>query len=155
MRQESGLFDISRNVWQSFSSKQLLEDSIEFEEIKLLSLQWFYCNLSTDLVVMLGVDVIAGYQLAADMLNTSIDSLSEEDEKDAVVELMNCICGQLDRDHPADECFDYPKLLPQNEVKSLLQSLSQLSVVTAKAEGRWFYIALFEAKATGEYGGVE
>ena len=155
MWQESELFDISRHVWQAFSSEQLLENDAELDKVKLLSLQWFYCPLSSDLVVMLGVDIIVGYQLAADMFNTPVDSVSEEDEKDAVVELMNCICGQLDRDHPANKCFDHPKLLESEESKALLHNLSKLSDVTAKAGGKWFYIALLEDKATEKHGGIE
>ena len=153
MWQKSELFDISRNVWQSFSSKQLLES--ELEGINFSSLQCFNCHLSTHHVVMMGVDPMAGYQLAADMLNTSIASLSAEDEKDAVVELMNCICGQLDRDHPADKCFDHPKLLTSEETKVLLQGSNVLLGVTAKAGGKCFYIAIFEAKAARTRGEVK
>lgn len=150
---ERELFDISRKVWKSFSSEQLLEDNAELEEIKLLSLQWFYCHLSTNHVVMLGVDFIVGDQLAADMLSVPIGSISEEDEQDAVVELMNCICGQLDRDHPADECFDHPKHLAHSEVKALLFGLNKLLDVTAKVGEHWLYIALFEANPAEQLGG--
>lgn len=151
MWQEGELFDISSNVWQSFSSKQFHKDDVELEKKQLLSLQWFYCHLSTNHVVMLGMDLVVGHQLAADMLNMSVVSVSEEDERDAVVELMNCICGQLDRDHPANECFDLPRALARKEINVLLSRLKKLSDVTANVGG-WLYIALFEADATKNLG---
>jgi hypothetical protein len=152
MWKEGELFDISSNVWQSFSSEQFLKDDVELEKVKLLTLQWFYCHLSSNHVVMLAMDLVVGYQLAADMLNVSVDSVSEEDERDAVVELMNCICGQLDRDHPADECFGLPRVLAREEINVLLSRLNKLSDVTAKVGGEWLYIALFEAGATKNLG---
>jgi hypothetical protein len=147
MWQKSELFDISRNVWQSFSSEQLLEDNAEPENINLSLLQCFNCHLSTHHTVMMGVDLMAGYKLAADMLNTSVESLSVEDEKDALIELMNCICGQLDRYHPANDCFDHPTLLTPEETEVLLEDSNTLLVLTAKVGEKCFYIGILEAKA--------
>ena len=59
------LFDISRDVWQSFSSKQLLKSEGVLEIEDLLSMQWFYCHLSSNFVVMLAIDLRVGYQLAS------------------------------------------------------------------------------------------
>lgn len=83
------LFDISRDVWQSFSSKQLLKNEGVLEIEDLLSMQWFYCHLSSNFVVMLAIDLRVGYQLASDMLNTPVEGISGEDEQDAMIELMN------------------------------------------------------------------
>ena len=154
MQQKSELFDISRDVWQSFSSTQILKSEIAVELKDLLPLQWFYCHLSSNFVVMLALDLSIGYQLASDMLNTSIDGLSEEDEQDAMVELMNCICGRLDRDHPANDCFELPRLLPPLERTLLLNKLHPLSDVTASIGGKWFYISLFETDVDAVMGGL-
>ncbi len=155
MQQHKQLFDISKAVWQSFSSQPLIEVNDSLEINSTLLLQWVYCHLSARQVIMLGIDRGAGYQLAADMLNSSIDALSEEDEQDAMIELMNCICGVLDRNHPTDECFGLPKLLESSRIQLLLSSLNKVSEVTATAGNKWFYIALFEDKSVGEYGGME
>lgn len=155
MQQHKQLFDISKSVWQSFSSQPLIEVSDSFEVNSTLLLQWVYCHLSARQVVMLGIDRSAGYQLAADMLNLSIDALSEEDELDAMIELMNCICGVLDREHPTGECFGLPKLLEPSGVQTLLSSLNKVSEVTASAGSKWFYIALFEDKSVKKYGAIE
>jgi len=155
MQQEDELFDISRTIWQSFSSEQLVRADCKLDPIQTFALQWVYCHLSDHQVVMLGVDRTAGYQLAADMLNEPIDTLSEEDEQDAVVELVNCICGQLDRDHPANECFSLPKFLTPESMDTLLNSLNKLSDLVANVGGRLFYIALFKAKHVESHGGVE
>lgn len=146
MQPENELFDVSRNTWQSFSSKELVRVDCEIESIQALTLQWFYCHLSNHQVFMLGVDRIVGYQLAADMLDEPIDTLSAEDEQDAVVELVNCICGQLDRDHPANECFGVPKPLIPEDMKTVLSSLNKLSDVLAMVGDAFFYIALFKAQ---------
>jgi hypothetical protein len=155
MQQENELFDISRATWQSFSSEQLVRLDCELEHVQTLKLQWVYCHLSDQQVVMLGIDRIAGYQLAADMLNEPIDTLSAEDEQDAVVELVNCICGQLDRNHPANECFEVPKLVAPENMSAILNSLNKLSDVVAKVGGKLFYIALFKAKRVGSHGEME
>lgn len=155
MQQHNQLFDISKTVWQSFSSEPLLSADYSLDTNRMASLQWVYCHLSVDQIVLLGIDCIAGYQLAADMLSSKVDTLSESDEQDAMVELMNCICGQLDRDHPADKFFDLPQLLEFIEVQVLLNSLKKLSEVTAKAGDKYFYIALFEAGSVEEFGGME
>jgi hypothetical protein len=155
MQQKRGLFDISKSTWQSFSSEQLIRADCELEYIQTLSLQWFYCYLSGRQVVMLGLDRAAGYQLAADMLNEPVDTLSTEDEQDAVVELVNCICGQLDRDHPANECFGLPKPLALEGKEAMLTDLNKLSDVAAKVGERWFYIALFKAKKVENRAGME
>lgn len=154
MWQTNELFDVSRDVWQSFSSQQLMKKEVILEVEDLLALQWFYCHLSSNFVVMLGVDVRVGYQLAADMLNTPIEGVTGEDEQDAMVELMNCICGRLDRDHPANDCFELPKLLQPMEITLLLSKLHQLSNVTASIGEQWFYISLFEAEATEKMDGA-
>lgn len=155
MQQHKQLFDISKSVWQSFSSQPLIEVNDAFEINSTLLLQWVYCHLSAKQVVMLGIDQSAGYQLAADMLNSSIDVISEEDEQDAMIELMNCICGLLDRDHPTDECFGLPKLVDPSGIQTLLSSLNKISEVTANAGSKWFYIALFEDKSIDKYGAIE
>lgn len=155
MALESELFDISRKTWQSFSSEQIIRVESDFDSIQTLSLQWFYCNLSGHRLVILGVDSIAGYRLAAEMLNEPVGSLSSEDEEDAVEELVNCICGQLDRDHPANESFGLPQLLISENISSMLSDLGKLCEVTAKVGGMWFYIALFKAKGNDSYGGVK
>jgi hypothetical protein len=155
MQQHKHLFDISRSVWQSFSSQSLVEVNDSLEANSTLLLQWFYCHLSSSQVVMLGIDQSAGYQLAADMLHSSIDALSEEDEQDAMIELMNCICGVLDRDHPTDECFGLPKLLEPSGIQTLLSSLNKVSEVTANAGNKWFYIALFEDNNIEKYGAIK
>jgi hypothetical protein len=146
MQQENKLFDVSRNTWQSFSSKELVRVDCEIESIQALTLQWFYCHLSNHQVFMIGVDSIVGYQLAADMLDEPIDTISAEDEQDAVVELVNCICGQLDRDHPASECFGVPKPLMPEDINRVLSGLNKLSDAMAKVSGAFLYIALFKAK---------
>ena len=150
MEQHKQLFDISKSVWQSFSSEPLVAADYSLETNSVASLQWVCCHLSADQVVLLGIDRNAGYQLAADMLDSSIYTLSEEDEKDAMIELMNCICGLLDRDHPADECFGLPKLLEPSGIQTLQNSLNKVSEVTASAGSKWFYIALFEDKSIGK-----
>ena len=155
MERHKQLFDISKSVWQSFSSAPLELTGYSLEASKVESPQWVYCQLSEDHVVLLGIDRNAGYQLAADMLDSLIDTLSEEDEKDAMIELMNRICGLLDRDHPADKCFGLPRLLEPDGVKTLRNSLNKVAEVTANAGNKWFYIALFEDKSIGEYGGIE
>ncbi len=154
MQQHKQLFDISKAVWQSFSSQPLIEIGDPLEENETVLVQWVCCHLSANRVVMLEIDRMAGYQLAADMLNAPIDGLSEADEQDAMIELMNCICGLLVRDHPTNDCFGLPKLLESSGVQALLSSLDKVSEVTANAGGRWFYIALFEGKNVGEYGGM-
>lgn len=147
------LFDISRDVWQSFSSKQLLKSEGVLEIEDLLSMQWFYCHLSSNFVVMLAIDLRVGYQLASDMLNTPVEGISGEDEQDAMIELMNCICGRLDRDHPANDCFELPRLLQPMEITLLLNKLHRLSDVTASIGEQWFYISLFEAEAAAKMDG--
>jgi len=155
MLQPNQLFDISKAVWQSFSSEPLVAACYSLEINKIASLQWIYCHLSADHVVLLGIDSSAGYQLAADMLSTKIETLSESDEQDAIIELMNCICGQLDRDHPADECFDLPQLKEPLEIKGMLNSLKRISEVTAKTGDSYFYIALFESDSVEDVGDME
>lgn len=155
MQHHKQLFSISQTVWQSFSSELLIETSCSLESNQVLLLQWVYCQLSAKQVVMLGIDQIAGDQLAADMMAISADTVTEEDEQDAVAELMNCICGQLDRDHPTDECFSLPKIIQPAEVQALLCRLDKMSEVTAKAGERCFYIVLFEAECVGSNGGME
>jgi hypothetical protein len=155
MQQSKQLFDISKAVWQSFSLQPLVEVGDPLESNKDLLLQWICCHLSANQLVMLGIDRIAGYQLAADMLNVPIDGVSEADEQDAMIELMNCICGLLVRDHPTDDCFGLPKMFESSGVQALLSSLNKVSEVTANAGGGWFYIALFEGENLGRYGGME
>jgi hypothetical protein len=155
MQQENELFDISRNTWQSFSSSPLVRMDSAPENIQALPLQWFYCDLSNHQVFILGVDRIVGYQLAADMLNEPIDTLSVEDEQDAVIELVNCICGQLDRDHPANECFGVPGPLVTENMNRIFGSLNKLADVLAKVGDAFFYIALFKAKKVEDHGDVE
>lgn len=155
MQQENELFDISRNTWQSFSSTPLVRADSAPENIQALPLQWFYCDLSNHQVFILGVDRIVGYQLAADMLNEAIDTLSVEDEQDAVVELVNCICGQLDRDHPANECFGVPGTLVIENMNRIFGSFNKLADVLATVGDGNIYIALFKAKNVEDYGDVE
>jgi hypothetical protein len=153
--QHKQLFSISQTVWQSFSSELLIETSCLLEGSQILLLKWVYCQLSAKQVVVLGVDQVAGDQLATDMLGISAGTATEEDEQDAMIELMNCICGQLDRDHPTHECFSLPKIIQPAEAQILLRRLDKMSEVTAKVGERWFYIVLFEAECVGNNGGME
>lgn len=153
--QHKQLFSISQTVWQSFSSELLTETDCSLESSQILLLKWVYCQLSAKQVVILGVDQVACDQLAADMLGISVDTVTEEDEQDAMIELMNCICGQLDRDHPTHECFSLPKIIEPAEAQILLRRLDKMSEVTAKVGERWFYIVLFEAECVGNNGGME
>lgn len=155
MAYEGELFDISKKTWQSFSSEQLIKVESDFESIQQLSLQWFYCHLSDHQLLLLGVERIAGFQLAADMLGESVDSISFEDEQDAVEELVNCISGQLDRDHPANECFGLPKALASEDVSTMLMGFHKLSDVAARVGSTLFYIALFKEKETDSHGRVK
>lgn len=154
MQQVEELFNISKKVWQSFSSDCLLEVDFELNQTGISTLQWFYCHLSANAVVLLGIDFSAGYQLASDMLDIKKESITEEDELDAMVELMNCICGQLDKDHPSNDCFERPKQIQPKEILILLRSLNKLSEVTARAGENLFYIALFQAKDMEKYGAL-
>ena len=149
------LLNTTTSVWQSFSSEQFLESDYILAIEDLLILQWFCCHLSSNQLVVLGIDQHVGYLLAEDMFKSPINTLSEDDEQDAVIELMNCICGQLDRDHPANECFERPKLLEAIEMKRFVRNLNKLSEVTAKIGNEYFYIAIFDGKDEKSGGEVE
>ncbi len=144
MQDGHNLFDVSKAVWESFSSVLLKETNHVLEDSTVSDLQWFSCKISETRQVMLGIDQLAGYQLAEDMLNLPLVSLSDVDEQDAVLELMNCICGNLHWDKSSADFFDQPKLLPVVDILPLLHNLKMVSDVTAETGIKRFYIAVLE-----------
>jgi hypothetical protein len=100
-------------------------------------------------------DTVAQSQLLQAVETKAATSLSVEDEQDAVVELVNCICGQLDRDHPANECFGVPGTLVIENMNRIFGSFNKLADVLATVGDGNIYIALFKAKNVEDYGDVE